>query len=780
MNLQEILSRMTEDEKLSLCTGLDYWHTKPIERLGVPSFMMSDGPHGVRVQFSDCDMIGINESYPATCFPTAVTAGATFNRALIEEEGAAIAKEALAMGVGLLLGPGCNIKRDPLGGRNFEYFSEDPYVAGRMAAAFIRGQKREGAASCLKHFAVNNQEYKRQNGDSRVDMRTLREIYLAPFEIAVRESSPEAIMSSYNKINGVHASDDRRLLTELLRDEWQFTGSVITDWGGLSDRILALRAGCDLCMPGDEPYMRHATKRALKEGRLSVSDLDASVLRILELATRSRPYGGTVDFDAHHALAVRVAEEGAVLLKNEGGVLPLAEEDVGIIGYMAQATRYQGCGSSHINPTRSQNVRDVFPNAPFLAASDACGNVTDEALAEARALATRVKTPVLVIGLPESYESEGFDRAHMCLPEGYDRLVSAVADVNKNTVVVLVGGGVMTLPWADEVAAILFLGLAGQGCAEALKNLLTGKANPSGKLTESWPYRYEDTLSRMTFGKKDPEYLEGVYVGYRYYESASVPVRFPFGHGLSYTSFAYEDFCVSQKGVTLTVKNTGERAGSDVVEIFVAPPKTGVFRPHKMLCGFEKVFLRAGESSRVTIPIDEHAFSVYDGGWRCLGGEYTLLAGSSVKDIRLSQKITVVGEGLNTLPALKGSFYETCEGQPTRAEWELLMGHPVPESQAGCKGSFTMDSTLLEMAESSRLARLLCRVARSLVKRKYQGEKSEENPTYRMMMIGVCDSPLRAMVLCGGGRMREQWARALLAFVNGHTGEAIANLFRRF
>ena len=488
MDIQKILSGMTLEDKISLCTGADFWHTKAMPQYGIPGIKMSDGPHGLRCQEDSADMIGINESLPATCFPTAVTAGATWNRQLYAQEGEAIGKEGAAAGVSVVLGPGCNIKRNPLGGRNFEYISEDPYFAGKMAAAFIQGQQSSGVASSVKHFAVNNQEYKRQNGDSQLDERTFREIYLTPFEIAVKEGKPGTVMCSYNKINGIHASDNKMLLTEILRTQWGFDGMVVTDWGALNDRIEGYKAGCDLNMPGGSKFMEKAALEAVRKGALNEKDIDAAVERILRLVVQSQKIEKSrINREEHHNLARTVAEQGTVLLKNEDHILPLTQSDVVLIGDMAKNLRYQGSGSSHINPTKLVSITDVWPDVPYFACCDAEGNTTEKDLQTAAEAAKSKKIPVVVVGLPDSYESEALDRAHMGLPEGYNALVETVAKANPNTVVVLLGGSAMELPWENKVKAILYMGLPGQAGGEAAVNLLTGKANPSGKLTETWP-----------------------------------------------------------------------------------------------------------------------------------------------------------------------------------------------------------------------------------------------------------------------------------------------------
>ena len=449
MNVKEIVSQMTLEEKIKFCTGEDFWHTKALSKFQVPQIMMSDGPHGLRCQKGEADMIGVNQSFPATCFPTAVTAGATWNEELYAAEGEAIGREGLQAGVSLVLGPGCNIKRNPLCGRNFEYLSEDPYLSGKMAAAFIRGQQSTGASSSLKHFAANSQEYKRQNGDSQLDERTLREIYLAAFETAVKEGRPDTVMCAYNKINGVHCSDNKKLLTEILRKEWGFDGMVVTDWGALNDRIAGFQAGCDLNMPGGSRFMEKETENAVKNKLLDEKEIERSVERILRLVekgkkmqTRVQP----VDPEKHHALALKIAEQGAVLLKNEDNLLPVSSTDMVLIGYMAKNMRYQGTGSSHINPTKQVNLTDVMQDTPFVACCDAEGNVTEESIKQVTLEASKHEIAIVVAGLPEFCESEALDREHMKLPEGHNRMIEAAASANSNTIVVLLGGSVMELP----------------------------------------------------------------------------------------------------------------------------------------------------------------------------------------------------------------------------------------------------------------------------------------------------------------------------------------------
>lgn len=781
MNISEIIKRMTLADKISLCTGADFWHSKAMEQYGIPSFKMSDGPHGLRCQSGETDMLGINESVPAICFPTAVTAGATWNTELYAAEGRAIGEEAIANGVDVVLGPGCNIKRNPLCGRNFEYLSEDPYIAGKMAAAFINGQQCTGVSSSLKHFAVNNQEYKRQNGDSLADDRALREIYLAPFEIAVKESKPNTVMCSYNKINGVHASDNKWLLTDVLRDEWGFEGMVVTDWGALNDRIEGYKAGCDLNMPGGSKFMEKSVIEAVKNGTLSEADIDTAVERIIRLALNSQKTqkSGKYDREEHDKLSQTIAEQGAVLLKNDSRILPADENDIVLIGDMAKNFRYQGAGSSHINPTKLTSLTDALPNALYFACCDSNGNVTEEALMEAEKIAKKAKIAVVVAGLPDSYESEGFDRENMKMPEGHNRMIESVASANSNTVVVLLGGSVMELPWLDKVKAVLYMGLSGQAGGRACANLLTGKANPCGKLTETWPIRYDDVVSKDTFGKRNSEYHESIYVGYRYYDKAGIEVRFPFGHGLSYTEFAYSDMRINGSTVTANVTNIGSLFGAETVQLYIAPPRDGIHRPIKELKGFARVELMPGESKQVTFTLDERCFSVWADGWKVSGGNYEVLLAASSRDIRLRGVIEFAGEAVKAPDWQSGSWYETLKGDPSREEWEKAMGHPVVITSEAKKGEFTLDNSCLEMKDSSLIMKIQYKVTENIIAKSFGGKKDYSDPAFKMMVICATDCPLRASVISSGGVMSDSLAQGLLEMANGHYIRGIKAMLKK-
>lgn len=780
--VQDILSKMTLEDKISLCNGADFWHSKAMAQYGIPAVTMSDGPHGVRCQKNGADMLGVNEPEPATCFPTAVTSGATWDAELLKAEGQAIGEEGLSYGVDVVLGPGVNIKRNPLCGRNFEYFSEDPCIAGAMGAAWVQGAQSTGAGTSLKHFAANNQEYKRFNGNSQVDERTLRELYLPAFETVVKAAQPETVMCSYPRINNVHASDNHWLLTDVLRKDWGFAGLVVTDWGALCDRVKAMHAGCDLSMPGGSTYMEDWVAAAVRDGTLPESDVDACAARVIALALKgeSRPKGHAFDKDAHNALAQKIAENGAVLLKNEGGILPLDAGGIALIGEMARTMRYQGAGSSHINPTQLTTLCDAMPGVPFAAGCDVKGTVTEESLREAAETAKQAKVAVVCVGLPDIYESEGFDRETMAMPEGHIRLIETVAAANPNTVVVLFCGCAVEMPWLDKVKAVLYMGLPGQAGGAAAASLLTGKANPSGKLTETWPLCYDDVPSRDTFGKKTTHYKEGLYAGYRYYDTAGKAVRFPFGYGLSYTQFAYSDLKIEGRTVTAAVTNTGSTAGAEVVQLYVAPPKNGLYRPAKELKGFAKVSLQPGESQTVRFELNDRSFAVWcDSCWKVPMGSYEICVGASVADIRLHAALAVDGVSLTAPDWQKGSWYETLQGLPTDAEFEKLCGSPLQSDPEPKKGAFTMEHSTMELKDISAVMMQMFKGTEATIAKSFGGKADYSDPTFKMMVMSGADAPLRAAVLSSCGMFPANLAEGMLALANGHPLNGVKKLIKK-
>lgn len=754
---EEILGRMSLRDKIALCSGRDFWHTKDFEQYGIPSIMLTDGPHGLRKQQATSDMLGIHQSVPATAFPTAVTSGATWNVDLLYEEGKAIGEEARKEQVGVVLGPGVNIKRNPLCGCNFEYFSEDPLVAGEMGAAFVQGmQKETGVGACVKHFAANSQEYKRFHSDSRMDERTLREIYLPAFEKVVKKAQPSSLMCSYNRVNGTYSSDHKRLLTDILRSEWGFHGMVVTDWGALNDRTAAFAAGCDLAMPGGSAYGEKEAARAVRKGKLDEAAVNESARRVLLTVLRendvlkaSGEEEAHTDTDAHDKLAQKIAEEGAVLLRNEGDILPIKDmSKTLLVGAMAEGIRYQGAGSSHIVPTRLVGVRDALPNVQYVAGCDEKGNVTEESLAEVRSAAAHAESVVVFAGLTDAYESEGFDRTSLELLEGHNRMIEAALDVNPNVVVVLMGGSVMNLPWEKEVRAILYTGLCGQSGGRAIANLLTGEVNPSGKLTETWPLRLTDVPSYGFYGRTaDGDYREGIYVGYRYYDKAGKTVRYPFGYGLSYTKFTYSNLLVKGYTVSCSIANTGRRAGSEVVELYIGNPQNGIHRPVKELRGFQKVFLRAGEIRTVEFTLTGRDFAVYDNGWKIPTGTYEILIGSSSQDIRLTQTINVVEEEVVAPSWQKGSWYERPMGQPTLEDFRLLCGGTIREMEKAEPGHFSINNSILEMAPYSKTAGMIMKRVKKMLAAEKGGPLDENDPETKMALASSLDATLRAMMI---------------------------------
>ena len=661
MNVKEIVRKMTLEEKAGLCSGADFWRTKEVERLEVPQMMVSDGPHGLRKQEETADHLGLDESVKAVCFPAGCATAASFDRKLLRTLGEMLGKECQAEGIGVLLGPAVNIKRSPLCGRNFEYFSEDPYLAGQMASSYIKGVQSKGVGTSIKHFLANNQEYRRMSSSSEVDERTLREIYLPAFEEAVKKAKPWTVMCSYNRINGVYAAQNKKYLTDVLRGEWGFDGFVVSDWGAVNDRAADLEAGLDLEMPSSFGVNDKKIVEAVESGALSEEVLDKAVERILSIVDRSvenRKEGATYDKEEDHRLARRIAAESMVLLKNDG-VLPLRKgARIAFIGEFAEKPRFQGGGSSHINTFKTESAWEMADRSHVIYAqgySTKENKLDDTLLSEAIRAAALAETAVVFAGLPDAFESEGFDRTHMRLPEYQNELIEAVCNANPNTVVVLHNGSPVEMPWIHKVKGILETYLGGQAIGGAVVDVLYGDVNPSGRLPETFPLKLEDNPSYIFYiGEGDKvEYREGVFVGYRYYDKKKMDVLFPFGHGLSYTSFQLSNLKLSKKKmedteelqVTVEVKNTGRCAGKEVVQLYVAAPEDGdVIRPVRELKGFEKVELAPGERKTVSFRLGKRAFAYYDAeisDFRVPTGEYRIEIGRSSRDICLSEEVTV-------------------------------------------------------------------------------------------------------------------------------------------
>ena len=791
MKHKELIDQMTLEEKGAILSGRTVWETREVKRLGIPSIFLSDGPHGIRKQAGAGDHLGLNASLEATCFPTAATVANSWNEQLGEEIGEALGEEAQAMEVNVLLGPGLNIKRSPLCGRNFEYFSEDPYLSGKMAAAYVRGIQKKGVYACLKHFAANSQELRRMSMDSVVDERALREIYLTGFEIAVKEGHAKSIMSSYNKINGVYANEDRHLLKEILRDEWGFDGFVVTDWGGSNDHVKGVEAGSNLEMPAPGLDSAREILRAIENQILDTEELDACVDDLLDailtLKKSALPDAG-FDQEAHHRLAKKAAVESAVLLKNEANILPLkSKTKTALIGDFVFKPRYQGAGSSMVNPTKVEALAQTAENynLQVIGMARGCqrnGEPDEEQLKEAVELAKKADVVIYAFGLDELSESEGLDRSHMRIPENQIRLLKELYQVNPNIVGILSGGSAVEMPWHTCCKAILHGYLTGQAGAGALLELLTGRANPSGRLNETYPLRYEDTPAFHYFPSKErtAEYRESIYVGYRYYDTVKAAVQYPFGHGLSYTKFAYSNLKVTAEGITLTVTNIGEMDGAEVVQMYVGLPGAEVFRPEKELKGFVKIFLKKGESREVSISFDDKTFRYWNektGRWETEGGSYRIMVGASVMDIRLTGSVSITGT-TRTYPWTKeelSSYFTGKIRQVEDAEYTKLLGHSIPDGS--WSGELGRNDAICQMYYAkSWLARAIYRRLTAMKK------KSEAKGKPDLNILFIYNMPFRGIAKMTNGAVSMEMVDGMVLAVNGHffrgLGKIIGGYFR--
>ena len=759
MKNAEIIAKLNLEQKCALLSGAGTFTTRGCPKAGVPSITLSDGPNGVRKQAGAADHLGLNPSVPATCFPTAATVACSWDPALGEEIGRAMGEEAAAQEVAVLLGPGLNTKRSPLCGRNFEYFSEDPYLSGKMAAAYVRGIQSEGIAACPKHFAVNSQELRRMASDSVLDERTLRELYLTGFEIVVKEAAPKTIMSSYNLVNGTYANENAHLLQDILRRDWGFSGAVVTDWGGSNDHALGVKNGSTLEMPAPGGDAVRELLAAVQSGKITEADVDARLDELLTLVLDTsaavQKHSRSFDADAHHALARRAAAESAVLLKNDGGILPLAAgARVAVIGDFAETPRYQGAGSSAVNSIKVDTLLDCLAQsglqcAGFAAGFDRQGRPDADKKAQAVALAQKADTVLLCLGLDEIKESEGLDRVDMKLADNQIELLQAVEQANPNTVVVLNAGASLETPWLAHCRALVYGALGRQAGAGAMVDVLTGKVNPGGKLAETWANAYEETPAKDNFAGagRTVQYRKGLYVGYRYYQTAGVPVAFPFGYGLSYTSFAYSDLKVTADSVTLTVTNTGARDGAEIVQVYIAKPGAEIFRPAQELKAFARVPLAAGESRTVTLPLDDKAFRYWNTRtdcWEVEGGRYEVRVGASSADIRLTADVDIRGTNApdpyagKALPHYKSGSVQNVPD----AEWEALLGHPIPQD----KVKIDRNMTLGELNHSrSPLGWLIWAVLTALLNASFKKGKPDLNVLFQYNM------PLRALAKMTSG-----------------------------
>lgn len=793
LNIPWLLEQLTLDEKIALCSGQSFWEMQAVERLGIPSLFITDGPHGLRKQIGA--ELSLANTLPSTCFPTAATLASSWDRALLTEVGQAIGAEARAAQVSVVLGPGANIKRSPLGGRNFEYFSEDPYASSEMAHAIITGMQSQQVGASLKHFAANNQESRRLTIDTHVDERALREIYLASFEKPVKEAQPWTVMCAYNGLNGELCSQNSRLLTDVLRTEWGFAGVVVSDWGATYEREAALKAGMDLEMPGSNGAHDASVRQAIADGSLSMQTLDTSVTRILELINRSLPaYDDVVPYDAaqHHALARRAAAESIVLLKNTADILPLQPtQSVAVIGSFAKHPRYQGAGSSLINPSQLDTA--------YAAICDLVGQHTTVAYAagyaprgvdpdpqlqhEALAVAQSADVVLLFVGLPDIYETEGIDRAHMRMPDSHLALIDAITAVHQRVVVVLSNGAPIEMPWHNRVAAIVEGYLGGQAGGSAIVDVLYGHVNPSGKLSETFPIAWSDHPAHQYFpgSLHRVEYRESIYVGYRYYNTAQRPVQYPFGYGLSYTTFAYSNLRLSAAEigehdtvqVHCTVTNTGQRAGKEVVQLYVRDVESTVFRPVHELKGFAKVELAPGESCDVAFTLDRRAFAYYDvqtAAWQIESGCFEIQIGTSSRDIQLRDTVQIQSahQPATVDCTTLAPYYDLQHGDFPQAAFTALLGDvrgiPVP-----MRGEYTLNTPLLDMRDSW----VAQRIHRQVVAQASNMFRDADEVTVLLFRNMLNEMPLRTMLMFGGPNITMQTVKMILAACNGHWGKAV-------
>lgn len=783
----KLVGEMSLEEKASLCSGEDFWHLKAIEQLSLPSVMVTDGPHGLRKQNADADQLGINDSAPATCFPAECATACSFDAELTRKIGKAIGEECREENVAAVLGPGVNIKRSPLCGRNFEYFSEDPLVAGELAAGFIEGVQSQNVGTSLKHYAVNNQETRRMTTESVVDERALFEIYLPAFEAAIKKAQPWTVMCSYNKLRGEYASDSRFLLNDVLRERFGFTGLVVSDWGATNNRVAGVKAGMDLEMPAVSRANDKAIVAAVKNGNLTEEELDLCAARVVEFILKSKARKAmTYDRDAHHKLAREVAAASAVLLKNENNLLPIKKgKTIAVIGAMAEKPRYQGAGSSKINPNRVDSALDELLAAGFgfdyAAGYELSSDRPSEELIHEACEAARDKDYVLIFaGLPDRYESEGFDRKTIDMPSSHTELIRRVFQVNPHIAVVLQCGSVVECEWERYAEAILLSYLGGEATCGAAVDLLTGKLNPSGKLAESWCYKLSDCPSYKYFPGygRSVEYRESIFVGYRYYDTAKKSVRYPFGYGLSYTSFKYGKTTLSKKklndneelSVTVEVTNEGALDGAETVQLYVAPKNSKLLRPTQELRAFKKVFLKAGETAAVSLTLTPRAFCYFDVNaheWAAESGDYEIRVGASSRDIKSICTVSVTAKNeASTFDYEKNapSYLDLSNGVDIKdAEFTALIGAPLPPREKTKREPHTVNSTIAEIQD-----RFFGRVLAKAMKKKSEQLMGDNEDMKLMVSAMLEEAPLRMLLMTGGDAMSPEKLNGIVEILNGH------------
>lgn len=789
MKHPEIVEKMSLEQKAKFVSGYDYWHLEEAKELGLPKIMVTDGPHGLRKQNTDkktSDGIGLGNSVPATCMPPAATSACSWDEDLLREEGEALAEECLQEKVSVILGPGTNIKRSPVCGRNFEYFSEDPLLAGKMSANLINGCQSKGIGNSLKHFACNSQEAFRMVVNEVIDERTIREIYFPAFEIAVKEAQPWTVMNSYNRINGVYASQNYWLQEQVLRKEWGFKGLVLTDWGASVDRIPGLENGTDLEMPSSGTLNTQRIIDAVNNGTLKEEVLDKRVDNVVDLIIKSKPAlekEFKFDVEAHHSIARKVAEGSMVLLKNEGGILPLKSgAKVAVIGELAKAPRFQGAGSSVINPTKLDNAYDelvklgvdVTYAQGYEKGKD---EINSQLVSEAKNVAAKADVALVFVGLTEEFEGEGYDRENTNMPSSHNNLVSEIAKANENTVVVLAGGSVVYIPWISEVKALLNSGLGGQAGGSAVANILTGKVNPSGKTAETYPLTFEDnpTFGNYPGGPVVSEHKESVYIGYRYYDTAEKEVLFPFGYGLSYTTFEYSGIKLSAKEindtdtlkVSFTIKNTGNVDGAEIAQVYVADKESTIFRPKKELRAFTKVFLKAGESKEVTLELSKRAFAYYNvnlGDWHVESGDFEIMVGASSRDIKLTDTVNVK----STVEAVVPDYRETAPAYYTAdiknitdEQWTAVYGQELPAREVDKSKPIDIYCCLND-ARHTKWGGKICRLIENIMSKM----GSDANGDGKMLAAMATQIPIRNFIAMSMGVFSPEMADGLIMMLN--------------
>lgn len=806
---------MTLEEKAAFLSGMNTWQTRNYERLEIPSIFLADGPHGVRKQVGSADHLGLNASIPATCFPPAATLANSWDDELIEEVGKVIGEEAAALEVDILLGPGLNIKRSPVCGRNFEYYSEDPYLSGKMAAAFIRGVQSKGVSACPKHFAVNNQELRRMSMNAVIDERTLREIYLTGFEIAVIEGKADTIMTSYNQVNGTYANENEHLLKDILRGDWGFEGVVVTDWGGSNDHVAGVKATSTLEMPSPGLDSARELLAAVKNGQLREEVIDERVAELLDLIItkkelKQRQSGksdksnnkNSFDIEMHHQMARKAAENSGVLLKNQNNILPLkSKQRVALIGDFAFSPRYQGAGSSIVNTTILDTMKQVISEYDLdvvgtakgyirngesednscgkksSAKKSSNGNVFAEELKrQAVALAKEAEVVIYCFGLDELSESEGMDRTHLKIRQNQIDLLQALYQENKNIVGVISAGSVIEMPWEKYLKGILHTYLGGQAGAKAVFNILTGKVNPSGRLNESYPMKYEDTPAyEYCPGKeRNSEYRESIFVGYRYYDTSNISVRYPFGYGLSYTDYSYKNLVVAPEGIRVTITNTGAYDGHEVVQMYIGKKESGIFRAAKELKGFSKIYLKSGESKEVFIKFDDKSFRYWNTAtnkWETEAGVYQIYVGANSRDILLSDEITISGSS-DVMPYDKAdlsSYYTGNIKSVDNHQYQKLLGIPIPDGS--WSGKLNENDAICQMYYArSGLARFVYRRLKSMLK------KSERRGKPNLNIIFIFNMPFRGIAKMTNGMVSKEMTDGMIKIVNGKFLKGLAQV----